>query len=35
MYGYTLYNDKLKNHPLVDKVIDIENSPDFVMWGFI
>ena len=30
MYGYTLYEDKLKTQPLADKVSDIENSPNFV-----
>ena len=30
MYGYTLYEDKLKTQPLADKVSDIDNSPNFV-----
>ena len=30
IYGYTLYEDKLKTQPLADKVSDIENSPNFV-----
>ena len=30
LYGYTLYQDKLKEQPLADKVSDIENSYYFV-----